>query len=382
MAAQNRQVERSSARAIPVGQVWAVRVRAGSRTRPLSPAPAPCWGKKLKLATFAQEGPPLPTGNPCFPLPLKGQQPPPHQIPVKIPGPAPTGLTSPPHWPLAAAAESPGPCDPSTQPAAGAPRPVGCWAPVSQLPEPPQSPDPTTAVPAPPLPLSGPAPQALRPQSPSGNNMNQAWLLEAQAGPSPVLRLGVLFMLSWPSHRPFHETPSAGAEMGDLSRKVGSWNCSWGGGERGRAGKWGPLGARRTASSPHCLPSNLGGGPACHSLCPSSLQPLPTARASDLSSLPGDKGQAGRNLPVDYSSSKSTAFDVPRFAPQEAPTCLSLDPSLWPCPPAPLLSLLAKTGPSGLGASSWQKPEKQGCQLCVPCLHRMTWEDAESSRAR
>lgn len=51
-------------------------------------------------------------------------------------------------------------------------------------------------------------------------------------------------------------------------------------------------------------------------------------------------------------------------------------------PPAPLLSLLAKTGPSGLGASSRQKPEKQGCQLCVPCLHRMTWEDAESSRAR
>ena len=48
----------------------------------------PCWGKKLKLATFAQEGPPLPSGNRCFPLPLKGQQPPPHQIPVKIPGPA------------------------------------------------------------------------------------------------------------------------------------------------------------------------------------------------------------------------------------------------------------------------------------------------------
>ena len=55
---------------------------------------------------------------------------------------------------------------------------------------------------------------------------------------------------------------------------------------------------------------------------------------------------------------------------------------LWPRPPAPLLSLLAKTRPSGPGASSRQKPEKQGCQLCVPCLHRMTWEDAESSRAR
>ena len=132
----------------------------------------------------------------------------------------PAGLTSPPHWPLAAAAESPGPCDPSTQPAVGAPRPVGCWAPVSQLPEPPQSPDPTTAVPALPLPLSGPAPQALRPQSPSGKNMNQAWLLEASAGPSPVLRLGVLCMLSWPSHWPFHETPSEGAEMGNLSMSL------------------------------------------------------------------------------------------------------------------------------------------------------------------
>ena len=38
---------------------------------------------------------------------------------------------------------------------------------------------------------------------------------------------------------------------------------------------------------------------------------------------------------------------------------------LWPRPPAPLLSLLAKTRPSGPGASSRQKPEKQGCQLCV-----------------
>lgn len=175
-----------------MGQAWGVRVRAGSGTRPQSPAPAPCWGKKLKLATLAQEGPPLHTGNGCFPLPLKGQQPPPHQIPAKIPGPA-LGLTSPPHWPLAAAAVSPGPCDPSTQPAAGAPRPVGCWAPVSQLPEPPRSPDPTTAVPALALPLSGPAPQALRPQSPSGKNMNQAWLLEAQAGPSPVPAGGPLY---------------------------------------------------------------------------------------------------------------------------------------------------------------------------------------------
>lgn len=96
--------------------------------------------------------------------------------------------------------------------------------------------------------------------------------------------------------------------------------------------------ARLTAESPQCLPSNLLRGG--RSPCPSPLQPLSPARALGLSSILGDKGQAGRNLPKDHSSSKehnlccAKTFSARRHSPA------FLGPYLKPCPSPQLLSLL------------------------------------------
>lgn len=125
---------------------------------------------------------------------------------------------------------------------------------------------------------------------------------------------------------PFMTHPLKAQRWVICSQKVEGWSCSC-------AVAVGPPGGRAKGQFSTRLPSNLRGGPACGPQPrPSSRQPLATARASGLSSLPGDKDQAGRNLPVDHSSSRSTAFDVPRLAPRRHPHTFPWVPRSSPAP--------------------------------------------------